>query len=418
MAKNWIDEVMIETEHVETPRSWIWWSLCCAISASMGNAYHLPMLKGVVIVKGNLYTILLGESGLGKEFPIVIARELVERAEITRVIAGRSSVQAIVKELATFRTRPNLAPINDSRGFIVNGELSTAIIQDPDALTILTDLYDNKSSWTNLLKGDGAEKLKAPYIVTLFGSSPAHFYDSIPQVNIEGGFIGRNFIVYEEKRYKDTDLLDEDESTAATKLEGFPYDKYYPHLNVVFNKGGRVVPDTDAKELFNNWRRKWREKQESDKTGFLNRVPVHVLKVAMCLAAAEKNLTLVIHQGHIETAIERVTSLTYSNKKSTDGKGPDPYAVQMKMVIDFLLMAPENKLRRKQLLVKGYGSYDSAVFDHIIDHLKAIGWVDWERTMVGGTDMWDNVVFLRGEPLEQYRAFIEKQNKLKERLVT
>lgn len=411
---NWIDDIIKECDHVETPRSWIWWSLCCAISASMGNNYFLPILKGAVLVKPNIYTILLGESGLGKEFPIAIARELVERAEITRVIAGRSSIQAIVKELATFRTRPNLVPINDSRGFVVNGELSTAIIQDPDALTILTDLYDNKSSWTNLLKGDGAEKLKNPYIVTLFGSSPAHFYDSIPQVNIEGGFIGRNFIVFEEKRYKDTDLLDDPEDI----IVGFPYEKFFPQLNIIFNKGGRLVQDTDAKELFNIWRRKWREKQEADKTGFANRVPVHVLKVAMCLAVAEKSLELVIRQNHIETAIERVTSLTYSNKKSTDGKGPDPYAVQMKMIIDFLLVAPDNKLRRKQLLVKGYGSYDTAVFDQIASHLKAIGWIDWDRVMVGGADVWDNVIRLQGEPLEQYRTFIEKQNKLKERMQT
>jgi hypothetical protein len=122
--------------------------------------------------------MLLGESGLGKGFPINRAKLLVTRAGVTRVIAGRSSIQAIVQELSRTKTVEGKAPIGDSRGYIINGELSTAIIQDPDSLTILTDLYDGhyNPEWTNLLKGDGAEKLKNPYITALFGSSPAHFY--------------------------------------------------------------------------------------------------------------------------------------------------------------------------------------------------------------------------------------------------
>lgn len=400
--QNWLDDVLDEVEHVETPRSWLWWSLCCSISAACGNNYELSMLKGALMVKPNLYTILLGESGLGKEFPINLARELVERAGVTRVIAGRSSIQAIVKELATTRTRPDKELILDSRGFVVNGELSTAIIADPDALTILTDLYDNKSSWTNLLKGDGAEKLKNPYITALFGSSPAHFYDSIPQVNIEGGFIGRNFIVFEEKRYKDTDLLGHDEEPS---LAGFPYDKYVSHLQYISSKSGRIIPDADSIELYNLWRRKWRENQQADKTGFTNRVPVHAIKVAMCLCVADKDSKLVINQGHMEEGIERVLTLVYSNTRATEGRGIDPFAAQTKMVLDYLLAAPENVLRRKTLLTKGYGSFDAVLLDRILDGLLEIGWISRERFVAGKASDW--IITLAGKPLEQYRKFVE-----------
>lgn len=406
MKKNWIADVLSETEHVETPRSWLWWSLCCAVSAAMGNGYLLVTLKGAVVFKPNIYVILLGESGLGKEFPVNLAKELVDKADITRVIAGRSSVQAIVKELATSRTRPGKPPIADSRGFIVNGELSTAIIQDPDSLTILTDLYDNKSSWTNLLKGDGAEKLKNPYITTLFGSSPAHFYDSIPQVNIEGGFIGRNFIVFEEKRYKDTDLLDDTEPS----LEGFPYAKYSTHLEVISKGGGRIIPDTDSREFFNKWRRDWRANQKPDKTGFVNRVPAHVLKVAMCLCVSDYDTDLVIRQQHTEQAIEIVTNLVYANKRTTEGRGIDPLAAHTKMVLDFLLLEPSHELRRKQLLTKGYGSYDTVVLDKICDQLIEIGWLKRERYVAGTQSDW--ILKLHGEPLEQYKKFLEaRKNK-------
>lgn len=405
MPNNWIDSVMAECEHVETPRAWLAWSLCCSISAAMGNNYYMRVLKGAVEVRANIYVILLGESGLGKEFPVKLALELTEKADVTRVISGRSSIQAIVKEVSTARTRRDgKAPFVDSRAFIANGEMSTAIIQDPDSLTILTDLYDRKANWTNLLKGDGAEKLKEPYFTCLFGSSPAHFYESVPQVNMEGGYIGRNFIIQEEKRYKDTDLFEGEDST-----DDFPFLKFISHLENISKGGGRIIPNADAKQLFNDWRRSWRGKNLTDKTGFANRVPVHVLKLAMILCCAEYEPSLVVTERHIEQAIDMVVPLTYSSKKAAEGKGTDPLAAQTKMILDFLLLAPQNVLFRKQLLTKGYGNFDTVVCDKIIDNLKEIGWVRTEIFRAGVKS--DVIIHLEGEPLEQYRKFMAERGR-------
>ncbi len=408
---NWVDSLITESAHVETPLSWLWWSALCCISSAAGNNYSLVTLKGNLVYKPNLYVMLLGESGLGKGYPINLAKNLVSEAGITRVIAGRSSIQAIVQELSRTKTIEGKKPIDDSRGFIVNGELSTAIIQDPDSLTILTDLYDGNYNkiWTNLLKGDGAEKLKNPYITALFGSSPAHFYDSIPQVNIEGGYIGRNLIIYEEKRSQDVDLLDTD------KIEGDKFDdylvpKYVPHLTNINSKKGHLVPSDNARALFNTWRKKWRASQTSDKTGFLNRVPDHVLKVSMCLALAEWDFADngAIEEHHIEEAMQKVTSLVYSNKRTTEGRGPDPLAAATKMVLDYLLAAENQELMRKQLLWKGYGNFNSFTLDQIMDNLLEMGWIKRVKIGVGSNIDWN--VRLAGEPLESYQKYIAGKN--------
>jgi hypothetical protein len=404
MPPNWIDRVMEDCEHVETPRSWLWWSLLTVVSAAAGNKYYMSVLKGAVIVKPNLYVILLGESGLGKEFPIWLATELADRMNTTRVIAGRSSIQAIVKELSLHKTRENAEPIEDSRGFIVNGELSTAIISDPDALTILTDLYDRKTKWANLLKGDGEEKLKDPYISCLFGSSPAHFYDSVPQVNIEGGYIGRNLMVYEEKRAKDTDMFSEDEDQWE-----LPLAKHINFLQQISHHGGRVIPTPDAKEFFNDWRRAWRKEGSHDKTGFHNRVPVHALKVAinLCLADDKGCKNLLVTQAMMDEAISAVTSLVYSNKRTSEGKGPDPLAVPTKAVLDLLTKAPDNQLRKKQLLNRGYGQFDNAVLDKVIEYLMEMKWITRDLIRAGSNTDW--IITLAGEPLEQYRQFLKRK---------
>ena len=350
----------------------------------------------------------MGESGLGKGYPVNLAKRLLQEAHITRVIAGRSSIQAIVKEGSITRTEKDRPMITDSRMAIVNGELSTAIIQDPDSLTILTDLYDRSynPSWTNLLKGDGAEKLKEPYVTCLFGSSPAHFYDSIPQPNIEGGYIGRNLVIYEEKRSKDVDLLDsEEESIDEDRFTNYIVPKFVPHLVEISTKKARLIPNEVARKTFNSWRREWRANQDqyNDRTGFVNRVPDHVLKAAMCLSLARYNSGGIIIESDIVEAIQKITNLIYASEKAASGGGLDPLAAQTKRVVDHLISAAENQLLRKELLVRGYGDYDSITLDKIIDTLMEMGWIRRQKVGIGKNSDW--LFILSGEPKESLMKF-------------
>lgn len=399
---SWIDDVLSEITDVETPTSWLYWSLLTSISAAVGNNYHLRALKGNVIYRPNLYVILLGESGLGKAYGINLAKSLVSATNNTRVIAGRSSIQAIVTELSKQKTRPDgLPPIADSRGFIVNGELSSAIIADVDALSILTDLYDGvvHDEWVNSLKLSGKETLKNPYITALFGTAPAGFYDSIPQANIEGGYIGRNLIIYEEKRAKNLDLLDDDEST-LDRIKDHIVPTYVDYLKELYKTRGRLIPNPEAKELFNNWRRKWRSEQKVDRTGFLHRVPDHTLKVAMLLCLSRYNNAGVINESDIDEAIKKVTGLIYSNKMTSSGTGLDPEAGKSRLILDILLRSPNNELSRKKMLAAGHGNFDSFTLDKIVATLEEMGWIERERHVAGTATDW--ILKLSGEPLENY----------------
>lgn len=413
----WLDDFMSELENVETPRSWLWWSLISAISASCGNNYYLRAFKGSVIYKPNLYVMLLGSSGLGKGYGINLAKLLVQRIEFTRVVAGRSSIQAIVTELSRTKSANGGPPMLDSRGFIVNGELSAAIISDVSALAILTDLYDGNYNpeWTNMLKmNDTREKLVNPYITALFGSSQAHFYDTIPQANIEGGYIGRNLIVYEEKRYKDLDLLD----TAGTVEDVDDYTKdylvpkYSKYLKEISERKGRMIYTETAKDTLNTWRHGWRKSQGDEKTGFYNRVPDHVLKVAMCICLSRYNNALVINEFDIQEAIERVTGLIYANKLTgAVTKSLDPLVTHSKTILDLLIKSDENKATRKQLLNRSYpyGLCDTSTLDKILDNLVEIGYVTKDR--VPTSKGFDWMIKLAGEPLINYQKFLESQSK-------
>ncbi len=414
MTNSWIEDLIDDNSAVETPISWLYWSLMCCISAVAANAYTLRTLKGNLLYYPNLYVILMGESGLGKGFPVNLAKRLVQQADNTRVIAGRSSIQAIIKELATTKSAQGKAVITDSRGFIVNGELSTAIIADPDSLTILTDLFDRNynPSWTNMLKGDGHEKLKEPYITCLFGSSPAHFYDSIPQPNIEGGYIGRNLIIFEEKRSKDVDLLDsEKESIDEDRFTNYIIPKYVPHLQKIAASKVRLVPSESARMLFNIWRKEWRINQLklTDKTGFANRVPDHVLKVAMCLCLARYDNEGIIIEDDIKESIANVSVLVYASEKAASGTGIDPASAMTRKVVEHLMYANDNQLLRRDLLVRCYGDVDSITLDRILDVLLEMRWIRKERIGIGKNS--DYLIHLMGEPKEKLVKFRGERRK-------
>ncbi len=405
---NWIEDVLRDHQDVETPISYMYWSMMACISAVAANNYTLRTLKGNLLYYPNLYIILMGESGLGKGFPINLAKRLVQETKATRVIAGRSSIQAIVKELATTRSESGKPIMTDSRGFIVNGELSTALIQDPSALTILTDLFDSayNKEWINMLKGDGMEKLKFPYITCLFGSSPSHFYDSIPQPNIEGGYIGRNLMIYEEQRAKNLDLLDnEKESIDDDKFIQTIVPKFVPHLQKIAANKARLIPTEPARALFNSWRKQWRENQKNytDKTGFVNRVPDHTLKVAMCLALSRYEHNENIEESDINEAIQNVSSLVYANEKASQGSGIDPLAAQTRKVIEYLMAAPDNQIMRRDLLVRGFGDMDTTILDKILDTLIEMRWIKKQRVGVGTNS--DYLIHLAGEPKLKLHKF-------------
>ena len=405
---SWIHDLIKEHQAVETPNSWIYWSLIFCVSSAAANAYTLRTLKGNLLYYPNLYIILMGESGLGKGYPVNLAKRLLQQADITRVIAGRSSIQAIIKEGSTTRSANGKPVITDSRMAIINGELSTAIIQDPDSLTVLTDLYDRNynPNWTNMLKGDGQEKLKDPYITCLFGSSPAHFYDSIPQANIEGGYIGRNLVIYEEKRSKDLDLLDsEEESVDEDRFTNYIAPKYVPHLIKIAANKARIIPSDAARTIFNNWRKEWRatQSQYNDKTGFVNRVPDHTLKVAMCLALSRYENNTTITESDITEAIDKISNLIYASSKASEGTGLDPMAAQTKRVVDYLIAAQDNQLLRKELLVRGYGDYDPTTLDKIIDALMEMGWVRRQKIGIGKNSDW--LLLLSGVPKDNLMNF-------------
>jgi hypothetical protein len=345
----------------------MYWAGLTSIAATVANNVYLNRRgkdgKIIYQLKPNLYVMLMADSGLGKGLPVAIAKELVSNIHITRVIAGRNSIEGIIKEMSTAYSVNGGPPVVDSRAFIVSGEFANLMVSNPQALTVLTEWYDTHfmGEWKNTLKNSPVEKLKGVN-VTLFGaSSPEHFAETVPEVNIKGGFIGRTLMVYEEKRNKTNPLIYLDEPSDETASNIITEDIIYG-LREISQVKGRFSWTRGAAEVFEPWYIDWRNKDWDDRTGTVHRMPDHVLKVAMCLSLSRR-LSLQLLEDDIEDALKACLTLTVNTKRLASGK--HPLAQYTRQVLDWLYKAPEYTLTRQRILNKAYGDFGAMELDAI-----------------------------------------------------
>lgn len=363
---NWIDSVLSATRENEAPPRFFYWSALAAISAAVRKNVWLE--RYYYKLYPNIFVFLVATSGLKKGIPVNLVKKLVASADCTRTVSGRNSVQAIITDLSKAYTKENGQVISAAHGFLVSGELASFLIHDPDALTILTDLYNTheyEKEWRNSLKSTGVEKLKAPCITLLGATNEIHFADAVPSNAIGGGFIARTFIVFEDQRGVINPLTERPEHIVDVA-------SLASYLREVSQVKGEFRWSDEAKKAYEAWYYKYAAKKHSDPTGTMERMPDQVIKVAMLLSLAE-DLELVLLAHHIHRSLEDCLECVAGVRRVTMGAGKSPLAAQTKLVLQELIDRPDHKVERSKILSKYWGELDAFDLDRIIETLAASG---------------------------------------------
>lgn len=353
---------MAQTIEAESPRSYFWWSGLCAISAALSNRVWID--KQIYKLHPNLYVLLIGKSGLRKSGPPALVKQIVEKAEIIKVISGRSSIQAIVKELGSVWNLESGKMLAESTAFICSTEFSSSLVKDDDALTILTDLHDSHyhpNGWKNILKTAGVDILKHPCLTLLSATNPIHFDDKISEVSMMGGFIARTILVVEDKKSRINDLLDPPEIR-------FDPEYFVPYLRTLSQLKGEMILTKEAKQLFRDWYQIFSEQESDDKTGTSERIHDRILKVAMCIAVTEEP-ELLIREKHMQAAMDVCIRGVSVADRATMGQGKSEYASRCAYLIELLLKMEGYEIERKKLLSRAWGTFDADTLDRVAETL-------------------------------------------------
>jgi len=395
---SWLDVLCYSTRALEPPERFFWWSGLAAISAIVKKSVWLDRFSYVLYP--NIYVVLVSaRSGLRKGIPISYANGIVDRVGVTRTIAGRNSIQGIVKSLGEQITLESGQIINDAQAFLCTGELDSFLVQDDQALSILTDLYnthENNNGWKNTLKNSPVEQLKNPCITLLGASNEALLENVIAEKDMKGGFIARTFIIHERKRRNVNSLMycPEGLISKGDLADGIMYLK---DVKGQFKIGERVRKEYDA------WYKSLEIDSDADVTGVMERIGDSVLKVAM-LVQLSKGPELTITTQTMDTAIEQCEGFLQGIRKISMTQGKSEIAVFVGLVIKMLLEETNNECERIRALQKLHPNVDAMMFDRVMDDL---GDTRGKGVVKGPYRKPDKKIYykLKEEYVEVYRKF-------------
>jgi hypothetical protein len=371
---DWLDTILEEHKEYESPTNFWYWSALTAISAVMKDNVWINR-GGLFNLYPNIYTILYADSGLKKGPPISMARQLVKMVGNTKIISGRSSVQGIIKELASAETQPGGQINLKAHGFICASELSAALVEDKAALDILTDLYDriyHTDGYSSLLKMEHFT-LKDPTIQMLGGINQAHADNFFGNKDIKGGYIGRTFIIHETKRGAINALIEDPDVLPDYKKAG-EYLKELAKLRGPFTPLKGTATGRYFKEWYHEFVRSVDEQKIQDPTGTLNRFSESVMKVAMLISLARTG-ELVIPIRIMEEAVTRCETLIGNVRKTTMGTGKSTWAQEKALLIQELIDRENHKISREMVNKKWYMRANSKEWDEVALSLEAAGFI-------------------------------------------
>src|SRR5215471_4245608 len=385
---SFLTDVLSSANELEPPLNFWYWSGLAAISAVVKDNVWMPRAGSYYNLYPNIYVMLHAESGLKKGPPINLAKDLVKRVNNTRIISGRSSIQGILKELGTAYTMPGGKVMTKSVAFIVSSELTSSIVEDKAAATILTDLYDrnyNEGQWKSLLKMESFE-FKNSNVTMLTDTNEAHSDDFFTKRDIKDRFFARTFIVFEKEENTINSLV-------LPLRNPFDRAKLVEYLKKLMTLAGPFEPlgslekteichievqlgndlvgyMSPVGKLYDDWyiefKKQIKESGVKDKTGTINRFGDSVIKVAMLLALSERPELRISEQNMLE-AISHCEKLVGAARQTTQARdGKSTYAFQKNLIIHELVERPNHMITRTQLLKKYMFHFDPNEWDQVI----------------------------------------------------
>lgn len=365
---SFISKYLEHTQIYESPTSFWKFSAYATISAVLRDSLYKK--QGDKFVYPNIYTLLLADSAVQRKGnPIELCEKLVRTIGNTKIISGRSSIQSVFDVLGGAETDKKTGAIRKGGSAIFFApELAASLVQDDQAISILTNIYDFKDEYRDQLRGKGITDVDK-IVFSLFAGSNETLLKSVYNNNaIYGGLLGRTFIVKpDEFRAASSLLSTSDTSNSFNNL-------IFLLKEIIRSVNGEVQITEEAAAEYEGWYKPFRESYRTkvDTTGVAGRVHATILKLSMILAA--NDMTTSLRKIHVEEAIGECMALMPNYKSFTISAGKGDLAAAGGVLIQALLDAvPTYKLSRKQILRVHWQDIDSEMLDKLGATLNEAG---------------------------------------------
>jgi uncharacterized protein DUF3987 len=389
--ENLIRQFIEYTQAYESPTDFFYWSMVVGIAAALRDNCYI--LLGDTRVYPNLYILIIAKPAMRKAKPLNSVVELLKYVDNTKIIEGRTSIQAVIQRLGEIERRQSGATIKGASGIVFSEEISAMFTEDDANIPVLTDLYDYKSTYTSALVSRGTTRL-SNVVVSLLGASNEELLKPVFNNRaIYGGLLSRCLIVYGDKVRHRNSLMYED----AKKYDPSELRRCF---KIISGLHGTFSITKEGRDYYNEWYISTCPELEKNagNTGAEGRIHTNVLKLAMVLTVAEK-YNLEIGREQIERAIHRVQTLFTNYKRLTLGSGKSQQAEPSVILLKVLWEAKDYELKRQEIMYKTWADMSMDDLDAVTKTLLGAGLIQTREDKKHGT-----IYTLTGLAVEYFRT--------------
>lgn len=319
--KNWLDGYLEYTRYSEAPTPLHFWTGVSTIGGALRRRVWIDELQ--FQWTPNFYIVFVGPPGvITKSTSIRLGADLLR--EIDGVHFGPNSLTwqalAVALEEAFEEVPLPLIADEDTPRTLPMSCITCSIKEfgtfidpsDRKLIDVFTDLWDGQlETWEHSTKTQGKTKVQNPWINIISAVTPAWLKKNMPDEMIGGGLTSRIIFVFGDKKRELIPYPSE-----LIKTDNWLQDRQHliDDLREIATLVGEYKLTPEAIEFGSDWYRNklWGErptKLASDRfDGYLSRKQTHVHKLAIVLAAAQRD-ELVITKRDLELSIRIITSL-------------------------------------------------------------------------------------------------------------
>ena len=301
---NWITEYLKFTKEQEAPGMFHLWVAISVIASALERNVHLD--RGYYTLYPNLYIVLVAESEVCmKTTAADIGIEILKKIENPPAIfAQKITPEALVSGLCNECAVDEAGVVyKNASAVIYSEELSVFLGREAYAsgmVSILTSLYGCRDVWEYETIGRGKDIAYNTCINLLGASTPEWLRMSIPVDAVGGGFTSRIVFVYQDASDKENPHPEITEEEVELRKNLIHDLSLIRRINGVF----KFTPS--SKEWYAKWYHGYRKAQAEGKPTMVRKKDL-ILKVAMCMSAAEDD-SLIITEEHLSKATEVLDS--------------------------------------------------------------------------------------------------------------
>lgn len=308
--KNWLKSYMHFTRASESPDAFHFWTGVGTVAGALRRRVWLDMRH--FQWTPNFYIILVGPPGVAnKSTTIRIGTSLLEKVDGIHFGPQSMTWQSLTQ---TLEQSVEYVKYIDSSGVeqlqamspvtCAIPELGTFLKMDDHALVdVLIAMWDGQiETWGHKTKTSGNIEIKNPWLNLLACTTPSWLEQHFPTSMIGGGLTSRIMFIYGDKKrhlvaYPDEQILEADYNSQKADL--------IEDLKRIALLSGAYMFTADARRWGIDWYEKLWTRRPSDMasdrySGYISRKQTHMHKLAMVLAAAQRDKLLIERDDLVE----------------------------------------------------------------------------------------------------------------------